>query len=126
MDNDSESFYEENSDNEQDGADPLHINVQVNLEESPESPEAGPPSPVLPPQLILLGELSPVWELPDDGTNFMDFLRRADVLELKHWSVTTRKRMNEEGYMVEEPCSLKISLRSSMSTTGLNGKLIFC
>ena len=33
----------------------------------------------------------------------MDFLTRADVLDLKHWSVTTRQRRNEEGYMVEEP-----------------------
>ena len=83
MDSDSDSYFEESSDNEKVAA-PLHINLEVNLEESPEAPQAGPPSPVLPPQLNHVGELSPVWELPDDGTNFINFFTRGDVLELKH------------------------------------------
>ena len=84
-------------------AGPLHINVQVNLEESPDSPEPSSPSPLFPPQPNLVGELSPVWELPDDGTNFMSFYTRAELLELKQWAKTTRQRRNEEGFMVEEP-----------------------
>ena len=47
MDSDNESYYEEISDNEEAGG-PININVNVNLEESPESPPPGPPSPVLP------------------------------------------------------------------------------
>ena len=103
MDSDNESYYEESSDNEEVGA-PLYINVEVNLEEPPESPPPGPPSPTpAPPAPIPIGELFPVWELPDDGNNFMNFFTRADVLELKHWAETTRNRRNEEGYVVEEP-----------------------
>ena len=103
MDSDSDSYYEESSDNEEVAA-PLHINLEVNLEESPKSPPPGPPSPVLaPPASIPFGELSPVWKLPDDGTNFIYFFTRSDVLELKHWAEITRKRRNKEGYMVEEP-----------------------
>ena len=81
----------------------LHINVQVNLEESPGSPQPGSPSPLLPPQPTPMGELSPVWELPDDGTNFIKFFTRVDVLDLKQWSETTRQKGNKERYMVEEP-----------------------
>ena len=84
MDNDNDSYFEESSDDEQEVAGPLHINVQVNLEESLESPEAGPPSPVLPPQAITVGDFSPVWELPDDGTNFMNLVSRAYVVDLNH------------------------------------------
>ena len=102
MESDSDSYYEESSDNEEVAAS-LHINVKVNLEESPESPQAGPPSPVLPPQPIPVVELSPVWELPDDGNNFINFFTQTDVLDLKHWSKATRQRRNEEGYVVEEP-----------------------
>ena len=102
MDSDSDSYFEESSDNEE-VAVPLPINVEVNLDESPESPESGPPSPVLPPQPIPVGALSSVWELPDDGTNFINFFTRADVLELKLWAETTRNGRNEEGYVVEEP-----------------------
>ena len=71
MESDSDSFYEE-SENELEAAGPINIHVNVNLEESPESHPPGPPSPVLP-QPIPLGELSLVWELPDDGTNFLNF-----------------------------------------------------
>ena len=61
-------------------AGPPHVNVEVNLEQSPESPEAGPPSPVLlAPNPV--GNLAPVWELPDDGTNFLNYYNRNDVLE---------------------------------------------
>ena len=102
MDSDMDSYYEESSDNEEVAA-PLHIYLEINLEESPESPQAGPPSPVLPQQPVPVGELSPVWELPDDRTNFLNFFTRADVLELKQRAETTRNRRNEEGYVVEEP-----------------------
>ena len=82
----------------------LHIYLKINLEEFPESPPPGPPSLVpAPPALIPVGDLCPVWELPDDGTNFMNFFTRADVLELRHWMAVTRQRRNEKGYVVEEP-----------------------
>ena len=59
MDSDSDSYFEESSDNEEVAA-PLHINVEVNLKESPESPPPGPPSPVpAPPAPILLVNFSP-------------------------------------------------------------------
>ena len=83
MDSDNESYYEESSDSEK-GAGPLHINVNVNIDESPKSALAQPesPSPVLPVP-IPVGEFSPVWELPDDGTIFLNYFTRTDVLELK-------------------------------------------
>ena len=59
MDSDSDSYFEESSDIEEVAA-PLQINVEINLEESPESPQAGPLLPVLPLQPIPVGELSPV------------------------------------------------------------------
>ena len=102
MESDSDSFYEEESENEQEVAGPVNINVNVNLEESPESPPPGPPSPVLP-QPFPLGELPPVWELPDNGTNFRNFYTRTDITELKNWADITRERINEEGCFVEEP-----------------------
>ena len=80
----------------------MNLNVNVNLEESPESPPPGPPFRVLP-QPIPLGELPPVWELPDNGTNFLNFYTRTDITELKNWADITRERINEEGYFVEEP-----------------------
>ena len=114
MDSDSDSYYEESSsENEQEVAGPLHINVEVNLEGAPELPPPGPPSPApAPPAPIQIGELFPVWELPDDGNNFMNFFTRADVLELKLWAETTRSRRNEEGYVVEEPVLPQIFLPS--------------
>ena len=78
MDSDSDSYYEESSsENEQEVAGPLHINVEVNLEEAPELPPPGPPSPApvpgpVPAQLPVENAAF-VWELPDDGTNFMNF-----------------------------------------------------
>ena len=102
MESDSDSFYEEESENEQGVVGPINIKVNVNLEESPESPPPGPPSPVLP-QPIPLGELPPVWELPDDVTNFLNFYTRMDITELKNWADITRECINEEGYFVEEP-----------------------
>ena len=80
----------------------LKIQVNVNVGESPASPPPGSPSPVLP-QPIPLGELSPVWELPDDGTNFLKYYTRADIVELKNWAQVRRDRINEEVYFVEEP-----------------------
>ena len=102
MESDSDSFYEENSDNEQEVAGPLNIQVEVNIEESPESPPPGSPELVLP-QPIPLGELAQVWELPDDGTNFLNFYTRADIIELRNWAQVSRERRNEEGYFIEEP-----------------------
>ena len=103
MDSDSDSHYEESSsEDEQEVGGPLHINVEINLEEPPEAPEAGPPSPVPPPP-ILEQELAPEWELPDDGNNFMNFYTRTDVIELKNWAHETRARVNESGYVVEAP-----------------------
>ena len=95
---------ESSSEDEQEAAGPLHINVEVNLAESAESPPLGPPS-LAPahPAPIPVDELFPVWELPDDGTNFISFFTPADVLELKLWAEATRNRSNEEGYVVEEP-----------------------
>ena len=101
MESDNDSYFvESSSEDEQEVAGPLHFNVEVNIEESPESPP-GPPSPA-PPAPIPVDNLAFVWELPDDGTNFMSFYTRADVLELKDWARVTRQRRNEEGYMVEE------------------------
>ena len=103
MDSDSDSFYEESSsEDEQEVGGPLHINVEINLEEPPEAPEVGPPSPVPPPP-ILEQELAPGWELPDDGNNFLNFCTRTDVMELKNWAQETRNRVNEVGYVVEAP-----------------------
>ena len=74
MESDSDSYFEESSDIEEVAA-PLHITLELNLEESPESPPPGPPSPApAPPAPIPVGEFSPVWELPDDRTNFNNFL----------------------------------------------------
>ena len=81
MESDNDSFYEEESENEQEVTGPININVNVNFEESPESPPPGPPSPVLT-HPIPLGELSPLWELPDNGTKFLDYYTRTDILEL--------------------------------------------
>ena len=83
MESDSDYYFEESSDNEQKVAAPLIIQVNVILE-SPESPPPHPesPSPVpLPP--IPEQELSPGWELPDHGNNFMNYCTRTDVIELK-------------------------------------------
>jgi len=103
MDSDNDYFEESSSEEEQE-AGPLHINLEVNLEEAPESPPPGPPSPApAPVAQIPVDNVAFVWELPDDGTNFINFYSRADVLELKAWSITTRQRRNEEGYVVEEP-----------------------
>ena len=104
MDSDNDSYYEESSSEaEEEVAGPLHVNLEIYLEESPGYPPPGSPSPPLPPQPIPVGELSAVWELPDDGTNFINFYTRADVLELKDWAEATRQRRNEEEYMVEQP-----------------------
>ena len=94
-------FEESSSDGEQEGA--LHLNVEVNIEEAPESPPPQPESPPILPQPVPVGELAPVWELPDDGTNFFNYFTRTDVLELKCWAVETRARINEDNYVVESP-----------------------
>ena len=59
MDSDNESYYEEISDAEE-GAGLLHINVNVNIDESPESapPQPESPSPVIPAP-IPVGEMFP-------------------------------------------------------------------
>ena len=96
MESDSYSFYEEESENEQEVAGTININVNVNLEESPESPPLRPLSPELP-QPIPLGELPPVWELLDNGTNFLNFYTRTHITELNNWAEVTRERNKEEG-----------------------------
>ena len=78
------------------------MNVNVNLEDSPESPPPGPASPVLP-QLIPLGVLPPVWKFPDNVTNFLKFYTRTDFIELWDWAEVTRERSNEDRYFVEQP-----------------------
>ena len=104
MDSDNESYYEQSSDAEEGGARPLHINVNINIDESPASPPPQPESPSLVlPAPIPVGELSPVWELPDDGTNVLNYFIWTDVLELKNWAVERKARINEEGYVVEAP-----------------------
>ena len=126
MDSDSDSYFEENSDKEEVAA-PLHINLELNLEESPKSPPPGPPSPApAPPALIPAGELSPVWELPDDGTNFMNFSTPADVLELRHWAAVTRQRITKKAMLWRSPYFHKTLEHSSLNTTVLDGKLKFC
>ena len=102
MESDNDSYFEESSDNEQEVAGPLNIHVEVIVGESPESPPPESPSPVLP-QPIPLGEPAQVWELPDDGTNFRNYYTRADIVEFRNWAQATRDRINEEGYIVEEP-----------------------
>ena len=75
----------------------------MNLE-SPESPPPQPEDPSavpLPP--IPEQELSPGWEIPDDGKNFMNYYTRTDVVDLKNWAQETRSRVNELGYVVEAP-----------------------
>ena len=102
MESDSDSYFEESSsDGEQEGA--LHLNVEVNIEESHESPPPQPESPPILPQPVPVGEFAPVGELPDDGTNFLNYFTRTDVLELKSWAVETRARINEDNYVVESP-----------------------
>ena len=100
MDNDSESYYEESSETEEEVAGPLQIHP--GLAESPESPPPGGPSPV-PRQPIPVEGPLPGWELPDDGNNFLSCFTRTDVLELKKWALETRSRPKEEGYVVEAP-----------------------
>ena len=104
MDSDSDSFSEESSSgDEQEVAGLLHVQVDLNVEESPESPSLQPESPPVLPPPIPVGELAPVWELPDDGTNFLNYFTRADVLELKNWAVETKARINKANYVVESP-----------------------
>ena len=81
---------------------PLNIQVEVNFVESLELPPPGTPAPVLPPPNPL-GELAQVWELPDDGTNILNFYTRADIVELRNWAQVTRERRKEKIYFIEEP-----------------------
>ena len=83
-------------------AGPLKIQMNVNLKELLESPPPGSPFPVLP-QPIALGELSPVCELRDIGTNLLNNYTRADTLVLKRCAQVTKDRINGNGYVVEEP-----------------------
>ena len=83
MESDSNSYFEESSDNEEVAA-PLHINLELNLEKFPESPPPGPPSPApAPPAPIPVGELFPIWELPDDGTSFINFFYPSRCAQVK-------------------------------------------
>ena len=88
MESDSDSYFEGSSSEDEHGmVGPLHVNVEVNIEEAPETPLPQPGSPPILPPPVPVGELAPVWELPDDGTNFLNYFTRADVLELKNWAV---------------------------------------
>ena len=100
MDSDSGSCFEESLEAEEEVAGPLHINV--NIEEPLESPPPSSPS-LDPPPPNLEGKLSRGWELPDDRTNFLNFVTRADVLELKYWAQETRTPLSDKGYVVEAP-----------------------
>ena len=81
MDSDSDSYFgETSSEDEQEVAGSLHINVEINLEELPEALEAGPPPPG-PPAPIPKQELVPGWELPGDGNNFLNYYTRTDVIK---------------------------------------------
>ena len=103
MDSDSDSFYEKTSENEHEFAVPLNIRVNVNLD----SPESSPPTfPVTGSRSTCANSccnLCPVWELRDDGTNFLNYYNRADALELQNWATETRARMGEKGFVVEAP-----------------------
>ena len=102
LESDSESYFKESSDNEQEVAAPLNIQVNVNLE-SLEPPPPQPESPPVLPVPIPVGELAPVRELPDDGTKFRNYFTKPDIFESKNWAVETRARIIEEGYVVEAP-----------------------
>ena len=102
MESHADSFYGEISENDQELADPLNIQVNLNVEESPELPTPGSPAPVPPPQ-IPVEEPAPGWELPDDANNFRNCFTRQDVLDLTNWALETRERLSEEGYVVEAP-----------------------
>ena len=110
MASDNESYFEESSSEDaQEVAGPFHIILELNLEESPKSPPPGPPSsaPASVAQ-IPVDNVALVWELPDDGTNFINYFDRNDVLELRNWANETRARMNEEAYVVVGPWYHKI------------------
>ena len=100
MESDNESYYEGSSEAEEEAVEPLQI--QGNINDSPESPPPGSPSPV-PPQQLPVEEPSPGWELPDDGINFLNCFPRQVVVDFKKWALETRERRNEEGYVVEAP-----------------------
>ena len=130
MESDSDSYFEESSSEDEQGmVGPLHVKVEVSIEEAPESPPPQPGSPLILPQPVLVGELAPVWELPDDGTNFLNYFTRVDVLELKNWAVETGARMNEENYVVEwwsRLLSLKVIGHSCSLSMGSSGRQNSC
>ena len=81
----------------------------MNINESPESPTPPPESPSpFPPSPIPEQELSPGWELPDDGNNFLNLFTLTDVVELRSWAQETRNRINEERYVVGAPAKSQI------------------
>ena len=74
MESDSDSYFEESSDNEEVAA-LLHINLELNLEEPPESPPPGPPSPApAPPAPTPVGELPPSGSYQTTGPTLLIFL----------------------------------------------------
>ena len=118
MDSDNESYCEESSEAEEEVAGPLQMHIKI--DEPPESPLARSPSPVLP-QPIPVEEPSHGWELPDDGNNFLNGFTRQDVLEIQNRALETRRRINEEGYVVEALVILKISWHFSWRIMVHNG-----
>ena len=104
IDSEIDSYFEErSSDAEEKAVGPFHVDLEINLEESPESLPPSSLSPVVPPQSISVGELSPVWELPNNETNIVKSYTKVGVLALKTWVQETRSRRNKEGYLEEEP-----------------------
>ena len=76
MESDNDSYFEESSsEDEQEVAGPLHFNVEVIIEESPESPLPGPPSPVpAPPAPIPVDNLAFVWGTARRRDKLYEFL----------------------------------------------------
>ena len=125
MDSDSDSYYEESSDNEQEVAGPLHINVEVNVEEAPESPPPGSPELVLP-EPIPLEEPVQVWELPDDGSNFLNYYTRADIIELRGGPRYLGSAGMKRVTLLRRPPSPKVWQDSCEKITACNGSGSSC
>ena len=79
IDSDNESYYKESPEVEEEAVGPLQI--QINMDESAESPPPGLPAPVQP-QQIPVEEPFSGWELLDDSNNLNSFTRQ-DVVNLK-------------------------------------------
>ena len=82
MDSDNDSYFEESSsEEEQEVAAPLNIQVAVNLV-SPESPPPQAGSPPVLPAPIPVGELAPVWELNCQTTGLTSSITLPGLMSL--------------------------------------------